>query len=58
MADNTNSTRGLGSPNMSDEEKHRIQKLGGQSSPAKFTPGSQRAKKAGREGGSRSRSSG
>jgi len=56
MANNTDS-RGLGSSNMSEEKKHEIQSMGGQSSPAKFTPGSQKAKKAGREGGSRSRRS-
>lgn len=50
MADNTDN-RGLGSPNMSSEEKRRIQKLGGQSSPNKFEAGSQRTREAGRRGG-------
>jgi general stress protein YciG len=49
MADT--SDRGLGSPNMSEEEKNKIQSMGGQSSPNKFTPGSMRAKKAGKKGG-------
>jgi general stress protein YciG len=48
---NTNDNRGLGSPNMSEEEKHRIQSMGGQASSGKFEKGSTRAKKAGREGG-------
>jgi general stress protein YciG len=45
------SDRGLGSPNMSEEEKQKIQSMGGKASPAKFEQGSSRARKAGRKGG-------
>jgi general stress protein YciG len=45
------SDRGLGSPNMSEEEKRKIQRMGGKNSPAKFESGSKRAREAGRRGG-------
>jgi hypothetical protein len=49
MADT--SDRGLGSPNMSEEEKHKIQSMGGQAQPKQVK------REAGKKGGSRSRRS-
>ena len=51
MADNDTSNRGLGSDNMSDEQKHRIQSEGGKASPQNFAKNKDLARKAGREGG-------
>lgn len=52
MARNT-SNRGLGSDSMDAETKHRIQSLGGQASGGNFKNDRQRAREAGRKGGSR-----
>jgi general stress protein YciG len=48
------STRGLGSPNMSEEEKHKIQSAGGSASGGNFKNDRKKASRAGREGGSKS----
>jgi general stress protein YciG len=56
MAGSTDN-RGLGSPNMSEEEKRKIRSMGGRKSPAKFEAGSKRAREAGRRGGQQSGSS-
>jgi len=56
MADNTDN-RGLGSPNMSEEEKRKIQSMGGQASGGNFKNDRAKAKRAGREGGLRSQRS-
>jgi general stress protein YciG len=59
MADNT-SDRGLGSPNMSEEDKQAIHSMGDQSSQSnqsssgKFEKGSTRANRAGKKGGQQS----
>lgn len=49
MATDT-SNRGLGSSNMSEEEKHRIQSAGGSASGGNFKNDTARASKAGQEG--------
>jgi general stress protein YciG len=46
--------RGLGSPNMSKEEKYRIQSAGGRASGGNFKRNRARAQQAGRVGGSKS----
>lgn len=50
---NKTSNRGLGSPNMDEKTKHRIQSAGGHNSPQNFAKNRNLAKKAGHEGGSR-----
>lgn len=45
------SKRGLGSPNMSDEERYKIQSMGGQASPQNFARNRKLASEAGRKGG-------
>jgi general stress protein YciG len=56
MADNTGD-QGLGSPNMSEEEKRAIQSAGGSASGANFKKDPGRASRMGKKGGSQSRRS-
>jgi general stress protein YciG len=45
--------QGLGSDNMSEEDKHKIQSAGGSASGGNFKNDRAKAKRAGKEGGSR-----
>jgi general stress protein YciG len=57
MADNTDN-RGLGSPNMSEAKKRKIQSAGGSASGGNFKNDRAKASRAGKEGGQNSHSGG
>jgi general stress protein YciG len=50
MADDNTSDRGLGSPNMDEDTKHKIQSAGGKASGGQFKSGDERTSKAGKKG--------